>query len=244
MTPPPATHGWGHWPQHQHPQQQQQHHHHGYGLMENHGYPQYDHRPVTSAPVVASTVAPHYIGGHAYGIPSMGPVRPTYSTHGHYTYAPYEQHQHQHQHPHQQPPPPPPAPMTMPYHRLSPHEERPHLPMMSPHRGMSAVGSSPGFVPQDHRQESPSQRSGTLSTPRTPDPMKAKDITYNQPVKSEAISFVTPVDVMMKAIQKRKDKEDISSSDNDSGVEQQGSQAEAASPSVCFGLRISLLVTT
>ncbi|EGY23788.1 zinc finger protein [Verticillium dahliae VdLs.17] len=42
--------------------------------------------------------------------------------------------------------------------------------------------------------------------------MNTKEIIYNKPVMADDVFFTTPVDVMMKALQKRKDKEDLATS--------------------------------
>ncbi|KAH6701082.1 hypothetical protein EV126DRAFT_340135, partial [Verticillium dahliae] len=47
-------------------------------------------------------------------------------------------------------------------------------------------------------------RSETLSAPKTPDPLSTKEIIYKKPIMIDDIVFTTTVDVMMKALQKRK----------------------------------------
>ncbi|KAM9879001.1 bet v i allergen [Verticillium dahliae] len=49
-------------------------------------------------------------------------------------------------------------------------------------------------------------RSETLSAPKTPDPLSTKEIIYKKPIMIDDIVFTTTVDVMMKALQKRKGK--------------------------------------
>ncbi|CRK12519.1 hypothetical protein BN1723_009766 [Verticillium longisporum] len=47
-------------------------------------------------------------------------------------------------------------------------------------------------------------RSETLSAPKTLDPLSTKEIIYKKPIMIDDIVFTTTVDVMMKALQKRK----------------------------------------
>ncbi|KAM0267822.1 hypothetical protein ACHAQH_010074, partial [Verticillium albo-atrum] len=59
--------------------------------------------------------------------------------------------------------------------------------------------------------------------------MNTNEITYNKPVMTDDVVFTTPVDVMMKALQKRKDKEDVASN-NSSEASACSVKSEPSSP--------------
>ncbi|ROT39175.1 hypothetical protein SODALDRAFT_153648 [Sodiomyces alkalinus F11] len=165
--PPPAGHHWAPWPQQQHP---------GYSMMVGLTYSHYDSRAVTSAPIIPSAMAPHYLATAAYEIP---PMKPAHFTPPHqYSYPPYEL----------------PALSAAPPCRtiVDPSQDRHSL-------GLQAAPEQP---PQEPRQYSPSSRKEPLPPPTVPHPMHTKDIVYNKPIKTEGVDFSTPVDVMMKALQK------------------------------------------
>lgn len=218
MSPSPVHSSWEQWA---HPQQP----HNGY-MMDNHGYPQYDTRVVTTAPLVAPTMAPQYVTGPQYGIPAMAPREPHYVPQGHYSYNPYEQAHHG---------------MPMQYGRYTPPVDRNTMGPIPTH-GMPEQRqfTAPPTPESDYGRRSPSARSETLSVLKTPDPMNAKDITFNKPVRQEEVELVefkTPIDIMMKAIQGKDNKEmAVSESGSDAG-DMDVKMDAAASPSV----RISTL---
>ncbi|KAF3356446.1 Asparagine-rich zinc finger protein AZF1 like [Verticillium longisporum] len=211
MSPSPTPQPWDQWSQQQQQQQQQQQpqHHSGYPLMDQSVFPQYASQPtqydprtsqydprtvVTSGPLVAPHMATHYVTAPAYGASPISNMKPHFPAQTHYSYGQYDQ---------------PAGHLAMPYSRMSPQQERLGLPMVSQMPQQQHLHS------QQRQQRSPSAaRSETLSAPKTPDPMNTKDITYNKPVMTDDVVFTTPVDVMMKALQKRKDKEELASSNS------------------------------
>lgn len=196
MTPSSlAVNHWGPWPQQ---------HHQGYGVMVGLTYSHYDSRPVSSAPIIPSTMAPHYVAPSTYDIPPM--KSPPYSSHHQYSYPPYE-------------PPtltgPPPCRVN-----AGPLQERPNP---SPPR-------APEDPSQEHRQDSPASRNKSLPPPSIPNPMHTKDIIYNKPIKTEGVDFSTPVDVMMKALQKTNAKESAAAVVSSPGSDGSSVKSEPASP--------------
>ncbi|PNH41397.1 hypothetical protein VD0004_g5731 [Verticillium dahliae] len=190
-----------HWSQQQ---QQQPQHYSGYPMIEPSVLPQYapqrtqydpktnqyDPRTVvTSGPLVAPHMAPHYVTAPAYGVSPVSNMEPHFPVQAHYIYGQYDQ---------------PAGHLAMPYSRMSPQQERLGLPMLP---------QIPQQPIQGHQRQQRSL-SAAGSAPKTPDPMNTKEITYNKPVMTDDVVFTTPIDVMMKALQKRKDKEDLASSNS------------------------------
>ncbi|KAM9877608.1 zinc finger protein [Verticillium dahliae] len=151
---------------------------------------QYDPRTVvTSGPLVAPHMAPHYVTAPAYGVSPVSNMEPHFPVQAHYIYGQYDQ---------------PAGHLAMPYSRMSPQQERLGLPMLP---------QIPQQPIQGHQRQQRSL-SAAGSAPKTPDPMNTKEITYTKPVMTDDVVFTTPIDVMMKALQKRKDKEDLASSNS------------------------------
>jgi hypothetical protein len=183
-------------------------------MMETSGY-QYDPRVVSSAPVVQPTLAPQYVGEHQYALPSMPPRDMSFTNnHGHYHYQQYEQ---------------PAQPVSMPYARYSPQAERSPLPSAPSHHDMQRSFSSQHLPIHGGRQLSPSIKSEVSRTSSTRDPKKAKNITYNKPVSEEEVVFTTPIDVMMKALQEKKHREQ--GSDDSSCANSSVDDSSASAPS-------------
>lgn len=222
MTPSPVNSGWDHWSHQQQP-------HNGY-MMENPGYPHYDSRVVTSAPLVAPTMATQYVSAPQYGIPALPPREPHYASHGHYPYHPYEQPHHG---------------LPMHFSRYTPPEDRTMAPVpqhaVAEHRQQMTAPPTPI---QDYKRRSPSAKSETASILKAPDPMNAKDITYNKPVRQEEVELVefkTPIDIMMKAIQGKDPKEvAATTSDVASEAEDVITKVEGSSPSVCSSATLGI----
>ncbi|KAH6686277.1 zinc finger protein [Plectosphaerella plurivora] len=214
MSRSPVNAGWGNW-------SQQQPHHPGY-MMETSGY-QYDSRVVSSAPLVQPTLAPQYVGGHQYALPSMPPRDMSFTNnHGHYH---YQQHYEQ-----------PAQPVAMSYARYSPPAERSPLPSGHHHDMVQQRSFSSQHLPihLEHRQLSPSIKSEVSRASSTIDPKKSKNITYNKPVSEEEVVFTTPIDVMMKALQEKKQREhcsDDSHSSSDDSIKSEPSTPGSAAES-------------
>ncbi|KAL9941684.1 hypothetical protein D7B24_006600 [Verticillium nonalfalfae] len=189
-----------HWLQ----QQQQPQHDSGYLMMEPSVFPQYvrqrtqyatstsqyDPRTiVTSGAIVAPHIAPDYVTGPTYGISPVSNIKSHFPVQAHNTYGQYDQ---------------PAGCLAMTYSRMSPQKE---------HAGLCILHQIPQQPIQGHRRQQQSLSAAGI-TPKTSDPMKTKEITYNKPVMADDIVFTTPVDVMMKALQKRKDKRHIANSNS------------------------------
>ncbi|EGY20863.1 zinc finger protein [Verticillium dahliae VdLs.17] len=204
MTSSPTPQSWDHWSQQQ--QQQQPQHHSGYPMRDQFAYPQYAPQPTqydsstsqydqrivfTYGPLVASHIAP-YVTASAYGVSPLSDSKRRFHAQGHHSYGQYDQ---------------PAGHLAMPY-SMSPQQEQLGLPVVAK-------------ISQHHmkghwlQQQSPSAaRSETLSAHRPPDPINTKEIAYAKPVMTDDVVFTTPVDVMMKALQKRKDKEEFACSNS------------------------------
>lgn len=207
-------------------------------MMETSNY-QYDPRVVSSAPLVPSNMAPQYAGGHQYALPSMPPRDMNFSSNSHDQYHYHQQHYEQ-----------PAQPMPVPYARYSPQAERSPVPAVH-HHDMSQQRSYNTTQPlpmHNDRHLSPSvksENSRTSRASRTPDPKKAKLITYNKPVSEEDVVFTTPIDVMMKALQEKKHRENCS---DDSGCDQSPSdesvKSEPSTPSVSSSIAATHMLST
>ncbi|GJC93629.1 hypothetical protein ColKHC_02455 [Colletotrichum higginsianum] len=178
---------WGRW--------QQQPTGHGYAMMDNSTFVPYESRAATSAPMNGAIMAPQYMVAPQYNMTPM-PAMGHCTSQNHFAYAQYDS---------------PPTNMNMPF-RLPAHQERPVMPVAAPEHDIPRASSYPQESPssQNDRHSSPSTRSETkMSNPKTPHPLNTKDIKFNKPTSAEPVNFTTAIDTLMKAIQKRRDSEDI-----------------------------------
>ncbi|TIC97525.1 Asparagine-rich zinc finger protein AZF1 [Colletotrichum higginsianum] len=178
---------WSRW--------QQQTTGHGYAMMDNSTFVPYESRAATSAPMNVAIMAPQYMVAPQYNMTPM-PAMGHCTSQNHFAYAQYDS---------------PPTSMNMLF-RLPAHQERPVMPVAAPEHDIPRASS--------YSQESPlaqSDRNSTISThgetkmsnPKTPHPLNTKDIKFNKPTSAEPVNFTTAIDTLMKAIQKRRDSEDI-----------------------------------
>ncbi|TQN73580.1 Asparagine-rich zinc finger protein AZF1 [Colletotrichum shisoi] len=168
---------------------------HGYAMMDSSTFVPYEFRAATSAPMNGAIMAPQYMvapQSHMTPMPAMGHC----TSQNHFAYAQYDS---------------PPTNMNMPF-RLPAHQERPVMPVAAPERDVPWASSYPQESPsaQNDRHNTVSTRSETkMSNPKIPHPLNTKDIKFNKPTSAEPVNFTTAIDTLMKAIQKRRDSEDI-----------------------------------
>ncbi|OHE93907.1 hypothetical protein CORC01_10806 [Colletotrichum orchidophilum] len=81
---------------------------------------------------------------------------------------------------------------------------------MSPRVVRVGTPEHEGVSGQNGRQRSPiSSSKARIGSFKTPDPRNTKDIRFNKPTGAESVNFTTPIDTLMKAIQKRSDSDEI-----------------------------------
>ncbi|KZL79586.1 c2h2 transcription factor, partial [Colletotrichum incanum] len=180
---------WGRW--------QQQPSGHDYAMMDNSAFVQYDSRAATTVPMNGAILAPQYMVAPQYNMTPMPAALGRHcQTPNHFACAQYGS---------------PQINMNMPF-RVPAQQERLVMPVAAPENDIPRISSYPQESPsaQNNRHCSPSTRSETkMSNPKTPHPLNTKDIKFNTVTSGDPVNFTTAIDTLMKAIQKRRDSEDI-----------------------------------
>ncbi|KAK2035766.1 hypothetical protein LZ31DRAFT_322519 [Colletotrichum somersetense] len=169
---------------------------HNYTTMGNSRLWQYDCVVTMSAPTNGAIMAPQYMVAPQYNMTQMPAMGHQCPTQNHFACTQYDSS---------------PTNMSMPF-RLPPQQERPAMSVAASEHDIPRVSSyqreSPSVQNDQHRSPS-SQNETKMSNPKIPHPISTKEIKYNKPTKANSVTFTTPIDLLMKAIQKKPDSEDI-----------------------------------
>lgn len=147
-------------------------------------------RPVNSGPLVPPIMVPstmaQYVAGPAY---TVSPMRsPEYTPQEHYAYSVYD------------------ASAHTPASVVHSHPPTPFRSSASPVQDRSPLPEGPAMVPENPNHQrataADAPRRGRLRAPKAAHPNNTKDIIYNKPIDIDPVEFKTPVDIMMKALQR------------------------------------------
>ena len=160
----------------------------------------YDPRPMTSAPLQRPVMAPHFVMGSAYNLSPMPATSgaPYTAHHAFGTFTPFNS-----------PPAPPPSPFKQQY------QERPALRIMAPEAEPSRAIPWSKDNRQSYEAQSPnpsikSESQFSIRSVATIPPAPARIITSNVSLNPQnEITFSTNVDTLMKAIQAKRETEEI-----------------------------------